>query len=108
MKKEKNTTKDEECKMDAHFPFGQDMVPSPVRRTVAAAVEEPPLEREPGGKTRTAVSKTGASKSAGAESDATGSSSVGSESAAPSSVDGVAGTPRERGQSMMAMQRATV
>jgi hypothetical protein len=43
--------------MHRHLPFGADIVPSPVIRTVAAIVEDPPGKEE-GGKTRTWVSGT--------------------------------------------------
>lgn len=41
--------------VDKHFPAGVDMLPSPVTRTVAAIVVEPP-ETEDGGKTSRPVS----------------------------------------------------
>ena len=41
--------------MYRHLPLGADMVHSPVMRTVAAVVEDPPPNEE-GGKTRTCVS----------------------------------------------------
>lgn len=92
---------------DKHFPFGHDMVPSPVTRAVAAASEEPaPVGREEGGKTRTAASRAGED---GGGSGMDASSLAASSKGVGSSSEGAAGagTPRESGRSMMAIQRAT-
>jgi hypothetical protein len=51
------------------------MVPSPERKTVAAAVDEPPFAREEGGKTITAVSRTGGTAEVGVSPSSVGVSS---------------------------------
>ena len=87
-------------KKNLHFPFGVDRLPSPVIKTVAEFVVEAP-ETEEGGKIRIAES-TAVFVFLEAESV---SSSLSASNASVCSVVGSRGR-RDRGRSMMAIQRA--
>ena len=87
-------------KTNLHFPFGVDRLPSPVIKTVAEFDVEAP-ETEEGGKIRTAVSTAVlVFWEAGSV-----SSSLSASNASVSSVMGSRGR-RDKGRSMMAIQRA--